>query len=604
MKVITHVLSLGIFITLLATFSSCTQKTEQVEAVKYGVYDHTYEIPDVPGTVYYVSPDGDAAADGLTLENPTTIYEAFKKVVTGDAIIMRGGLYRAGDITFNQGITIQPYMDEKPVMNGTMVVDSWEKVSDTLWVTDWDRLFPDVPMDWWNRWANERSTPLHRFNGDVVFIDGQFLESAGSTEEVDEGTFYVDYEGKKIYIGVNPEGRFVEITAFRKAIYRTLATENGKEPDKRGPVIKGITFTQYADTMVHIGGSELAIDQHGRDIVGTTFENCTFSTCFKIGMFAISDSLVMRNCNVVNTNTEGIYVVASADVLLERNIIENNNIEKWTGYYPSAVKIFNQSHNAVFRDNLVKNQPNSNGVWWDVGNHDGVFVNNHCEDIAQSALFFEISEGLTAAGNTFINCDQALFALNAKDVKLYNNTLINSRANFRRDSRGDQLGVFGWHVTTGPGVEERGHHTFVNNLVYMTSDKNSAMLQTGQPANLCERLSNPLLDVLDYNVYVRDVDAATEEKAPLMNWAPYPNERCNIDIFTPAELNEIHTNFAANSQYLENIEGSLFVDMANNDFNVANESVLNASAKDIPAEVLEMMGLDAGTKPFIGAVAP
>ena len=63
-------------------------------------------------------------------------------------------------------------------------------------------------------------------------------------------------------------------------------------------------------------------------------------------------------------------------------------------YYPSEVKIFNQSHRAVFRENLVTNQPNSNGVWWDVGNHDAVFVKNVVSNVSQNALFFEISDVL------------------------------------------------------------------------------------------------------------------------------------------------------------------------------------------------------------------
>ena len=603
MKNLNRVSSFWILIAFFMVFTSCIQQTEQLADVPYGTYGHEYELPDVPGIIYYVSPDGDSASDGRKLESPTTIGEAFKKVVTGDAIIMRGGIYRTGDITFNQGITIQPYLNEKPVMNGTLVADNWEKVSDNLWVTEWEYLFPGGPEEWWNRRSNERFTPLHRFNNDAVFIDGRFLQSAGNTEEVDEGTFYVDYNENKIYIGTNPEGRFVEITAFRKALYRTLVAEHGKEPDKKGPVIKGITFTQYPDTMVHIGANVLAIDQHGKDIVGTVFENCTFSNCFRIAMFATSDSLVMRNCSVVNTNTEGIYVVASNDVLLERNIIENNNIEKWTGFYPAAVKIFNQSHRAIVRDNLVQNHPNSNGVWWDVGNKDGVFIRNHSENIDQSALFFEISDGLIVAGNTFVNCDQSIFSLNAKDMKVYNNTFVNSRVNIRRDNRGDQLGTFGWHVTTGPGVEEREGHEFVNNLLYMTSEKNTPMLQTGQPATLCERLPNPHLKVLDNNLYIRDVNTENE-KAAMIQWGPHPNDECQINISSPEELNALHSEFSAHSKYLENTEGKLFADMANNNYKLSSEYINQVDGKEIPANILEYLGLDAKTKPFIGAVAP
>lgn len=604
MRVITSVRYFLGMVILLSVFASCNPATEkQVEEVKYGPVSQTYDLPDVSGKIYYVSPEGDEKSDGLTLDKPTTIENAIANVTSGDAIVMRGGTYRSGDLEFNQGITIQPYGNEKPVLNGTLVVDDWQQVNDSLWVTNWERLFPDGPESWWSRRGNERFTPMHRFNNDAVFIDGQFLQSAGNTDEVNDSTFYVDYENKQIYIGTNPKSKTIEITAFRKALYRPLSSVNGKEPDKRGPVIRGITFTQYADTMVHIGGVGLAIDQHGRDVVGTVFENCTFSNCFKIGMFAISDSLILRNCNVFNTNTEGIYIVASKDVILENNIFENNNIEKWTGYYPSSVKIFNQSHNAIVRHNLVTNQPNSNGVWWDVGNNDGAFINNHVENVSQNGFFFEISNGATVAGNVFENCENAMLVLNSCDVHVYNNTFIDSKVSFRRDSRGDQLGVFGWHVTLGPDVEKRFGHMFVNNLMYFTEESNSSMLNADQAAYLCERLTEPHLKTFDNDVFIRNTNDEAE-KAAIIQWSPYQNERCRIDIFSPEELTNIHSEFLVNSEYLENIESSLFVDIDNKDFHLAPEYATIGTPAPIPAKVSALMGIDENTKPYIGAVAP
>ncbi|HKK81348.1 MAG TPA: right-handed parallel beta-helix repeat-containing protein, partial [Prolixibacteraceae bacterium] len=535
-------------------FVSCSQPDEnQNEEMIYGPVEQRYSLPDVSGTIYYVSPEGNKNADGLTLEAPTTLKSAFAKVTTGDAIVLRGGTYRTGDLTFNQGITIQPYRDEEPVLNGTMIADSWEKVKDGLWVTNWGRLFPAGAKNWWNRERNEKFTPMHRFNNDGVFVDGQFLQSAGNTDEVNPETFFVDYDNKKIYIGVNPEGREIEITAYRKAIYRTLHAVHGKDPDKKGPVIHGITFTQYPDTMVHIGGVGLAIDQHGRDVKGTVFENCTFSDCFRIGVFAISDSLEMRNCHVTNTNTEGVYIVASAGILLENNIFENNNIEQWTGYFPSSVKIFNQSHNAMVRENLVTNQPHSNGVWWDVGNNDGMFINNHVENVSESGFFFEISQGAIVAGNVFENCGQSIFVLNSRDVEVYNNTMINSLVNFRRYDRGDKPGTFGWHVTTGPGVEERNNHIMVNNLMYMDESSDTLMLYTHQPDFMCDRIPNPQFKILDNNVYVRNDGRGDENKA-LIQWSPFPDEDCKSLLYSTEELNNIHNTFASESEYIDNIE--------------------------------------------------
>jgi hypothetical protein len=138
------------------------------------------------------------------------------------------------------------------VLKGTQVADDWQQAGEGLWVTNWEHLFPGQPESWWRREREERFTPLHRFNNDGIFIDGQYLQSAGSKEDVDKGTYFLDYEAEKIYIGVDPSNKFIEITAFRKAIVRPNAEVRGKKPDKYGPIIRGLEITQYPDNMVYM----------------------------------------------------------------------------------------------------------------------------------------------------------------------------------------------------------------------------------------------------------------------------------------------------------------------------------------------------------------
>ena len=57
----------------------------------YGPIDQRYEIPKT-GKVYFVAPDGKADAAGAELANPTTIEAAMERVVTGEAMLMRGGI--------------------------------------------------------------------------------------------------------------------------------------------------------------------------------------------------------------------------------------------------------------------------------------------------------------------------------------------------------------------------------------------------------------------------------------------------------------------------------------------------------------------------------
>ncbi|MBN1925745.1 MAG: right-handed parallel beta-helix repeat-containing protein [Prolixibacteraceae bacterium] len=609
-----------IFVAALAAFAcNPTEETYQgpnPDKSVYGPQASVYELPDVPGKTYFVAPKGDSQSEGESIENPTTIESAIARVSTGDAIVMRGGTYRTGNLTFNQGITIQPYQDEQPELKGTLVANDWNQIEDSIWATNWDHLFPAGPESWWNRQWNERFTPLHRFNNDGIFIDGQFLESAGSIDEVTEGTCFVDYDAHKIYIGIDPTGKLVEITAFRKAIMRTIADVHGKKSDGRGPVIKGLTITQYPDTMVHIDGyypqGISPESENGKDVVGTVFENCTFSKCFRIGVFAIGDSMVMRNCKIIDTNTEGLYLVASSDVLLERNIFANNNIERWTGFYPSSVKIFNQTHRVVCRGNLIIDQPNSNGLWYDVGNVDGVFVNNWVENIGNvekfrekehiwsnfSGFFYEISSKAICAGNVFLNCEQGTFALNSYGVKIFNNTYINSTASFGRNNRGDDNDHFGWHILTGPKVEERDNHVLKNNVFFMEGAIARPEVNTWQPLFMCERLSNPQLSDMNNNLYFLEEKSATDT---LIVWSPFNNETCKVNFVSPDELTAINPDFSSESRLYRNHAEAIFNGFEQNDFSLLPGISALCNGAVLPENIAGIMNLKEKDGSFVGA---
>src|SRR5690606_15110598 len=115
----------------------------------YGPVHKTYELPMISGTIYYVSPEGNAGSAGTDISKPTTFHTAVKNRVTGDAIILRGGVYRTGTHVFHQRLTFQPYKDEQPLLKGTFVADKWEKTGEDIWKTKWERLFPANPEEWW-----------------------------------------------------------------------------------------------------------------------------------------------------------------------------------------------------------------------------------------------------------------------------------------------------------------------------------------------------------------------------------------------------------------------------------------------------------------------
>ncbi len=250
---------------ILYAFFGARAVTGQPSGGPYGPVRQTYQLPKVTGTICYVAVDGDSSQSGRLLSKPTTIEAAVARVKTGDAIVMRGGTYRTGNLLLNQGITIQPYGDERPLLVGTYLASDWKDLGNGLWITKWTRLFPQRPADWWQRTLFGKQTPLCRFN-------------------------------------------------------------NG--------------------------------------------------------------------------------------------------------------------------------------------------------------FFFEISKGVVVAGNIFVNCDHGMMILNSSNVRIYNNTFVNSIACVGRNGRVAAGDRFGWHATTGPDVDERDGHVFVNNLLVGCTEFTRPLLFVWQPASL------------------------------------------------------------------------------------------------------------------------
>jgi parallel beta-helix repeat protein len=556
----------------------------------YGPIQQNYVVTKDAAHVYYVSPDGKTSAPGETPDQPTTLESVIARVVTGDAIILRGGTYRTGGLKLNQGITMQPYADEHPVLKGTQVATNWEALRDNVWRTSWSHLFPQKPADWWRRNREGMRTPLHRFNNDMVFVDGRMLQSAGWEGELDTNTFSIDYEHGHVFLGQDPTNHVIEITVFDSALVRTTSEVHGKKSDGKGPIIRGITFTQYAYRALEVEGKEpegvADPSTFGKDVVGTTLENVTITYCSRVAGYFRGDKTIFRNCLISDTSTEGIYLIASSDCLLERNIFRRNNIEKITGYYPSAVKIFNQTYRVVCRDNLVIDQPDSNGIWYDVGNHDGVFINNWVEGCIDG-FFFEISKGAICAGNVFVNCDEGVRILNSTNAAVYHNTFVNTVASFERTERSAVADHFGWHPSTGPDVGEREGHVFVGNLIVADENFHKPLLRFEQTKVLCGKLSRPQVTRLDDNVYVRSGDTSGRS---LLVWSPVEGENCVTEFKKLEELRRLHPEYEAHSLYLPDYYGSVFKSPELQNYELTRSFPKAAAEDSLPAQIQQLLG--------------
>lgn len=584
----------------------------------YGPIYRNYDLPKSAHGVYYVAPDGDKNKSGVSLNEPTTIENAIQKAVTGDVIVLRGGTYRTGELILNQGITMQPYGSERPVIKGSNVATDWKDLKNGLWVTKWNKLFPATPDSWWNRSKYARECPLHIFNNDMVFVNGKFLQAVGQEKDVDENTYFIDYASGLVYIGTDPKDKLVEITAFNRGLHRVITDVNGKVSDKKGFTLKGIDFSQYAYCAIEVDGKEpegvMSENEFGKDVVGTTMEDCSLTFCGRAAAYLRGDKLTMRNCKVSDTSTEGVYLLSSSDAWLEKNIFARNNIESIMGYYPAAVKIFNQTHRITCYDNLVTDLAESNGIWYDVGNVDGRFINNWVENVgngslkfnklqtwpSQNGFFFEISKGVTCAGNVFVNCDHGIFILNSSGANIQNNTLVNSAVRFGRSDRNPvNDGTFGWHSGTGPDVDKRTGHIFANNLLYGNEKQAYPLLIVWQQENLYRNNYKPQLEKIENNVFV---NGTTGNVTPTVFWTRAGNKESEGSFFKIADLRNLYSEFSTtNTQYAAPM---VFQSVELKNFETTKGFPGHKDAQVLTPEVQKLMQLSGKNLKFVGAYPP
>lgn len=580
----------------------------------YGPVHRTYSVPADANHVLYVAPDGSAGADGFSLAQPTSLAAAIERAVTGDVLVLRGGVYRVGGLLLNQGITIQPYADEQPTIKGTEVAADWTDLRNGLWKTKWTKLFPQRPADWWWRDHAGKSTPLHRFNNDMVFVDGVPLQSAGWMGELDANTFYIDYENGQVYIARDPAGHLVEITAHDGGLTRVTGEVHGRKSDGKGFTLRGLTFTQFAYRALEVEGREpdrlMDPSTFGKEVVGTTIEDCTITHCSRVAGYFRGDHFTMRNCLIRDTSTEGVYLIGSADSLLENNIFARNNVENIAGYFPSAVKIFNQSYRVTCRNNLVYGNPNSNGIWYDVGNVDAVFVNNWIQDCTDG-FFFEISKRAICAGNVFVNCEKGVRALNSSGVRVYHNTFVNTGAAFERNERSAVGDHFGWHPSTGPDVDERVDHEFMGNLLVAdaalpapfygyriadTSSRYTPMVVFGQPQKMAERLTMSHVKAFDGNVYVR---SGTAVDAPVISWSPSTVEKTQVEYAKLSAFQAAQPGFEAHSLEFYELPSFAIHSLQLKNYELVPGFSAKVPAETLPEEVRTLLGWapEAATSP-------
>lgn len=530
----------------------------------------------VPEDAYFVAPDGREDNTGTRANSPWPVEKALRDAPSGATIVFRGGTYRIGEIRFNKNYTLQPHLSERPVLKGSQVVTDWQKAGDD-WQTNWPYHFDP---------SNPNATDeLRRGDIEMVWINNAMLTPVESRDAVEPGTFYQNEDNDQLYIGTNPQGKTVEVTRYMHSFERVWWNLSGSKPDETGVTVRGLTFTHYA------------VDGFWSRVGETVLENNRFINNAHRGLIIYRGDSIVRGNEISNNRIKGGNFPTFHRGLFEHNIVRNNSFEGGKNSDNNIGIKFGFADNATIQHNLVEDN-GGHGIWLDVGANNNTVVNNMVQNNSEAGIHFEISDGAILAGNLLVNNRYGIWVTTSSNGRVYNNTFVDNvrpfhiREYYRDDNDAQQ----------GPG--NSANTQIVNNIFANATDPDWPQSLMTVRSALCGDWQ--LVSKLNHNAYYRT--DATQPRY-VFRWDNAPsdgpakqecgNQKQSLHL-TLKDFQEA-TGFEKNGMEFTGDSDPFFVDKAEGDYQLAENSPAIDAGAALPKDITEALGWPTTGKVDLGA---
>ncbi|WP_332684197.1 right-handed parallel beta-helix repeat-containing protein [Bosea sp. (in: a-proteobacteria)] len=221
---------------------------------------------------------------------------------------------------------------------------------------------------------------------EIVFLDGEPLRQVADRSQLRPGSFFHDRQRRQFLLADAPEGRLVEITAARYALFGTA----------RNVAIRGLTIEKYANP-----AQEGAIRGDGP---GWRIEDSEFRLNSGAGVSVGPRGAVLRS--KIHHNGQIGATADGSDILFEGNAIWANNRYGFDPEWDAGGIKITESRNVTFRDNDVHHNDGP-GLWCDERCENVTFEGNRVAYNSAAGIFFELSSKAVIRGNRLWQNNQA-----------------------------------------------------------------------------------------------------------------------------------------------------------------------------------------------------
>lgn len=563
-------------------------------------------IPDTnltpPAGAIFIAPNGNDTNAGSETAPVLTINRAVSLVPAGGTIVARAGTYRdwfnngTGGLRINtKPFTLQAYPHEQAWFDGSDPIPSarWQSDGAGHWYIDWattsfcdGHYYDHAP----NAQAADNSGPCtHRDmydaahpvagDGQNAFFDGARLAQTGTLASVDAASFYYDFTARRLYLGRDPGGHVVELSARPVFMVSGVST--------MGMHIRGVGFRRFATNeysnttsgALYFGGSS------GHNVV----EECAFTqmSAQALSFSNPSDGLVRHSVFAQNGfNAAGGNGHSASgmrdDLVVEDSLFNAQNLE----HYGTSCSLSCASAHLKFahlvgwtvRHNVFENgDSETTGVWCDTDCHDGITVDNLITGPISArgvGIHYEINFGGIIASNVIVGFSSAI-NIGAQDVRVWNNTMIDQNTIALRaydDNRAQ--------ATT--------NLSFFNNVAWGTN-VNKVWFANGGGTNG----PGTFVTGFDFNAWYRPTNFV------LYRWIDGTDTHFN----SSTAFHTAHTMFEANAVDEVGASDPFFVNRATGDYHIRAGSSAYHNGTAIPADIATAMGASPAAGQSRGAIS-
>jgi parallel beta-helix repeat protein len=577
-------------------------------------------IPDtnysIPAGAVFMSPNGSDSNPGTQASPVKTLNSAVSNSASGGTIVMRGGTYRdwynngSSFATLTKAITIQAYPHEQPWFDGTDVVS-------TGWTGDGAGHFTHVwatpafcsnkyyDRPWSDSIVSGNDGPCTHYDmhngtaGDpqMVFVDGMQLTEVATLAQVTPRSFYYaqDIVNKTgvLYLGIDPRGHTVELSARPSAIYNEVSPLE----------LKGIGFRRYATNEFDEVATQSAVFTGGDNalIENVVFYENAAAGYTNVGSGGVVRGSIFQSNGFNGANGDGHASTGGADnIVVEHSIFDlNNTLNFGTACNESCSQAgWKTAHivGAVIQNNVFSNNQGY-GWWCDLNCSDVKFTNNVIFGNTRDGIFYEISKTGIIASNVVYGNGGGI-SVGSGSTKVYNNTVVNNDAGILIFDDDRSPGIGGWSATQVAPDTTDDH--VVNNIIHTKNGTDRCGRQTLLSAcNAGGQTTAPRMlptsESLDHNLYLRPSGTPTK----LLSWDTTAGTM-NYD-----SVSAVRTTLKRDLHSIGSTSPltSVFSDPAAGDYRLAIGSVADNAGRPLTSDVASALGVTAGAAVDMGALA-